>query len=83
MSNNEIIMYTTQWCGDCRRAKRFFNEYGISYTEVDIEQRPEAIAEVEKLNRGMRSVPTILFADGSVLVEPSYQQLAEKTGVVL
>lgn len=83
MNNNEIIMYTTQWCGDCRRAKRFFNEYGISYTEIDIEQRPEAIAEVEKLNRGMRSVPTILFADGSVLVEPSYQQLAEKTGVVL
>lgn len=82
-SPNTIVMYSTTWCSDCRRAKNFFNEYGITYTEVNIEQTPEAVDIVRQLNGGYQSVPTILFPDGSILVEPSYRQLADKTGVVL
>ena len=54
-----IVMYTTAWCGDCKVAKRFLEERGIAYEEVDIEKRPEAAAIVMKLNDGMRKVPTL------------------------
>ncbi len=54
----EIKMYTTAWCGDCRHAKRFLNEHGISYEEIDIEQREGAAEHVIKLNGGKRKVPT-------------------------
>lgn len=78
---DKIIVYSTDWCGDCRRAKRFLDEHGIAYENVDIEQNPEGRAFVEKVNNGMRSVPTILFPDGSILVEPRTGQLAEKLGI--
>ena len=52
-------MYTTPWCGDCRNAKRFLEERGIAYEEVDIDQRPEAAEIVMKLNNGLRKVPTL------------------------
>ena len=74
----QITVYSTPWCGDCRRAKRFMDERGIAYREVNIEQNPEAVAFVEKINRGYRSVPTIVFPDGSILVEPSNPALAER-----
>ena len=74
----KIIMYTTDWCGDCRRAKRFLDERQIAYENVNIEQVPEAMEIVKRLNHGNRSVPTIVFPDGSILVEPSNAQLAEK-----
>jgi len=77
----KIIMYTTDWCGDCKRAKRFLDERQIAYENVNIEIVPEAIEIVKKLNNGNRSVPTIVFPDGSVLVEPSNVQLAQKLGI--
>ena len=83
MTTDTILMYSTSWCGDCRRAKNFFAEYGIEYTEINIEQEPKAAEIVRQLNGGHQSVPTILFPDGSVLVEPSYRELAAKTGVEL
>src|SRR3972149_6197974 len=81
MSPKEIIVYSTTWCPDCKRAKRFLGEQRVSYTNIDIEQDPEAIAHVEAINRGMRSIPTIVFPDGDILVEPSNAQLAEKLGL--
>ena len=74
----KIIMYGTPWCGDCRRAKEIFRAEGVEYEWVDISNDPAATALVEKLNRGMRSVPTIVFPDGSVLVEPSSPALVQK-----
>lgn len=75
----EIIkMYATTWCGDCRRAKRWFEAQGIPYEYINIEEDPEAAAFVMKVNGGMRSVPTIIFPDGSVLVEPGTRELAAK-----
>ena len=81
-SNPEtIVMYGTPWCGDCRRARRFLESKGVAYEYIDIIDRPEAVAVVERLNKGYQSVPTILFTDGSVLVEPSNKALAGKLGI--
>jgi thioredoxin reductase (NADPH) len=77
-----IIVYGATWCPDCRRSKQFLAENRIQYTWVDIEQDPTAVAEVERLNNGMRSVPTILFPDGAVLVEPSNEELAARLGLI-
>ena len=76
-----IIMYGTPWCRDCKRAKQFLGEQRIQYTFVNIEQDPEAMAYVERVNNGLHSVPTIVFPDGGVLVEPSNAELAAKLGL--
>jgi thioredoxin reductase (NADPH) len=76
-----IIVYSTSWCSDCKRSKQFFGEQRIPYINIDIEHDAEGRAFVEKVNRGMHIVPTILFPDGSVLAEPSNAQLAEKLGM--
>ena len=73
-----IKMYATTWCGDCRMAKRWFDAHSIPYDYINIETDERAAAEVLRINRGMRSVPTIVFPDGSILVEPSARQLASK-----
>jgi mycoredoxin len=79
--SNIITIYATEWCWDCRRARKFFDQHGIAYRWVDIDDDPEAEAYVKQTNRGMRSVPTIVFPDGSILVEPSNQQLERKLEV--
>ena len=75
MSGTEILMYTTPWCGDCHAAKRTFARLGVAYREVDISDDPVARAEVQRLNGGYRSVPTIVMPSGAVVVEPSTPQL--------
>ena len=72
--------YGTNWCGDCRRSKLFLDTYGLVYDWVDIEQDAEAALKVMEINGG-RSVPTIVFRDGSILVEPSNAELAQQLGV--
>ncbi len=79
--NRSIVVYGTTWCPDCRSAKNFLGEHRIQYLWVDIEQDATAMAEVERLNQGRRSVPTIVFPDGSTLVEPSDEALATKLGL--
>ena len=76
--SDPITMYSTTWCGDCRRAKRVFAALGVPYIEINIEEDEAAEALVEQINDGMHSVPTILFPDGTVLVEPRYDQLEAK-----
>lgn len=78
-----ILMFSTLWCGDCWRAKRLFAAHGIAYTEIDIERDPAAAERVAQINGGMHSVPTILFPDGSVLVEPTNAQLQLKLAAIL
>ena len=77
----EIVLYGTKWCGDTRRARMFLENHQIAYHWIDIDLDPEAARFVEKTNRGYRSVPTIVFPDGSILVEPSSSQLAVKLGL--
>ncbi len=80
-NSKNIIVYSTTWCSDCKRAKKFFGEQRIPYINIDIEENPEYLEVVEKINDGKRSVPTIIFPDGSILVEPSNAELAEKMGL--
>jgi glutaredoxin len=84
MENNnqsEIVMYGTSWCYDTRRARAIFDKNNIPYKWIDIDRDPEGRKFVEQTNHGMRSVPTIIFPDGSILVEPSNDELAVKLGV--
>ena len=71
MKENAITIFGTNWCGDCIRARRFFDTNNVAYKWIDIDH--DAIAEefVISTNHGMRSVPTICFEDGMILVEPS------------
>jgi mycoredoxin len=72
-----ITVYATSWCGDCRLAKRVLEEEKAEYRWVDIDDDAEAARLVQELNGGLRSVPTILFPDGRVLVEPSREELLQ------
>ncbi|MDF1555764.1 MAG: FAD-dependent oxidoreductase [Deferrisomatales bacterium] len=78
---NSIVLYGTTWCPDCKQAKRFFGEHRVPYTNVDIEQDTRAMEFVVTLNHGKQIVPTIVFPDGTVLMEPSDAELAEKLGL--
>jgi ubiquinone/menaquinone biosynthesis C-methylase UbiE/glutaredoxin len=71
-------MYATRWCGDCQSYRRWFDARHISYDVIDIDRDEEAAAYVIQVNGGMRSVPTIVFPDGSVLVEPTSCELAAR-----
>ena len=78
---DEIEVFGTQWCGDCKRAKQFFGEQRIHYRFTDVDMDPEGLAYVEKVNAGKRIIPVIRFTDGSTLVEPSNADLAAKLGI--
>ena len=71
-------MYSTAWCPDCKRAKNFLDTHQIEYENVDIDENPDGTPFVKKLNAGMRIIPTIIFPDGDILIEPSNAQLAKK-----
>jgi mycoredoxin len=74
----EITMYGADWCGDCRRSKRFLDSNDVSYNYIDVEADTSASEKVIEINGGMRSIPVILFPDGTHLTEPSDNALKEK-----
>jgi mycoredoxin len=73
-------MYATPYCGDTRLARRVLDEMQIVYDFIDFRQDPSAARFVEQINNGFRSSPTIIFPDGSVLVEPSERELRVRVG---
>jgi glutaredoxin-like protein len=75
---NAITIFGTWWCGDCVRARRYFDRNQILYAWVDIDKDEVGEEFVLSTNHGMRSVPTIVFEDGSILVEPSDTELRLK-----
>jgi mycoredoxin len=77
-NTKKVTMYATTWCSDCRFAKRWLDAHGIAYDYINIEENEQAATYVTQVNNGTRSVPTILFPDGSVLVEPNARQLFAK-----
>jgi thioredoxin reductase (NADPH) len=81
MIENRIRMYGTSWCSDCKRAKKFLSEQRVAYDFVDVDADADGLRIVEEVNQGKRIIPTIFFADGSTLVEPSNTALAEKLGL--
>jgi mycoredoxin len=74
----KIKMFATTWCGDCRMARRWFDNRNIPYEYINIEEDEQAAEYVLRINKGAQSVPTIVFPDGSILVEPSARELAAK-----
>ncbi len=82
MSHTNLTVYGASWCEDCKRAKKFLGEQRVHYEWVDVEQNAAGLALVEKINKGKRIIPTIVFhEDDSVLVEPSNADLASKLGL--
>ena len=71
-------MFTTTWCGYCSRLKRQLQRAGVEYAEVDIESHPDGAAVVARANNGNLTVPTMLFADGSSLTNPSVAMVNQK-----
>lgn len=73
-----ITMYSADWCGDCRRSKRLLNELNVEYTIIDVDADESAAEKVIEINGGMKSIPVIVFDDGTHLTEPSDAALKEK-----
>ena len=79
----QMTMYTTSWCGFCRRLKSQLARDGIEVAEVDIE-RDEAAAEfVMSVNGGNQTVPTVLFPDGTALTNPSAAQVKKQLAAIV
>lgn len=79
----DITVYGALWCPDCKRAKQFFTEQRVRYDWVDVDKDKDALARVQEIQHGGRSIPTIVFSDGSTLVEPTNEELARKLGLTL
>ncbi|MEY4600658.1 MAG: hypothetical protein RLZZ201_349 [Actinomycetota bacterium] len=73
-----VTMYTTTWCGYCKRLKRMMQDDGINFVEVDIETTPGTAEIVEKVNNGNQTVPTLVFTDGTAMTNPSLAKVKEK-----
>ena len=76
--SGQLTMYTTTWCGYCVRLKQQMTREGIVFSEVDIEQDPQAAAIVEKVNGGSQTVPTLVFPDGSAATNPSLKEIKKR-----
>jgi glutaredoxin-like protein len=78
MSKDQITMYGADWCGDCRRSKRLFEELNVEYTMIDTDADLTAADKVIEINGGAKSIPVIVFFDGTHLTEPSDNDLKAK-----
>lgn len=75
MATAQLTMYSTPWCGYCSRLKRQLEREGIGFDEVDIEAVPDAAELVMRVNGGNQTVPTVVFADGTALTNPSLAEV--------
>jgi mycoredoxin len=81
MSNEQrITVYGADWCGDCRRSKGYLDAHRVPYTYVDVDADAAAKEMIETLT-GAKSIPVIIFEDGSYLIEPSNEALGAKVGI--
>jgi mycoredoxin len=77
---SEIMMYGADWCGDCRRTKQYLTKNEIAYAWVDVEAHPDQIDTVMRYNDGRKSIPVVVFPDGTHLTEPSDADMDAKVG---
>ena len=80
MKDQVIKMYSTPWCPDCHRAKRFLEAHGIAYEEINIDENPEAATLVMEHNKGRRRVPTLVI-EGQYYGNPSLSELGNLLGI--
>jgi len=73
-----IVTYSKSWCPDCRRARKLIIDSKIPFIDIDIANDSKAKEFVRQINHGNESVPTIVFPDGNILVEPQNSVLSEK-----
>lgn len=73
----EPTIFTTVWCGYCRRLKSQLDRIGVTYREIDIERDPEAAELVSKANGGNHTVPTVLLPNGTTLTNPSVDEVVK------
>jgi mycoredoxin len=78
MAHADITMYGADWCGDCRRSKRLLEELDVQVNHVDVEEDESAATKVQEINGGAKSIPVIVFFDGTHLTEPSDIDLKAK-----
>ena len=78
---DQLTIYSTRWCGYCHRLMKQLDREGVAYQVVDIEQDPSAADYVMKVNGGNQTVPTVVFADGSALTNPSLAQVTQRLAV--
>ena len=76
--SGQFTLYSTPWCGYCHRLKGQLQREGIAFDEVDIEADPDSALVVEQANGGNQTVPTLVFADGSALTNPSVAEVKAK-----
>ncbi|GAC1670588.1 MAG: hypothetical protein PVS3B2_11930 [Candidatus Dormibacteraceae bacterium] len=79
----DIKLYGAPWCPDCKRSKKFLAEHRVPYEWIDIDENPDGLRFVEELQKGGRTIPTIVFPDGDHLLEPTDEELARKLGLKL
>ena len=77
---SRLVFYSATWCPDCKRSKAFLDEHQVEYLLIDIGKDSDAFIFVEKLTRRVR-IPTLIFPDGTVLVEPTNEVLGQKLGI--
>lgn len=70
-----VVMYSTTWCGYCRRLKTQLDSVGIAFEEINVEEVPGTAEFVEQVNGGNRVVPTVVFPDGSTATNPSLNEV--------
>ena len=80
--SGQLTMYTTQWCGFCRNLKNQLARVGIEMAEVDIERDHAAAEYVMSVNGGNQTVPTVVFPDGSVMTNPSANQVRARLDAI-
>lgn len=74
----KVTMYGAEWCGDCRRSKKFMEGNGVEFNYINVEEDLSAAEKVKEINNGMQSIPVIVFEDGTHLTEPSDMDLKAK-----
>jgi mycoredoxin len=82
VTSPSLTMYSTTWCGYCKRLKSQLDEAGIVFSEINIEEDPSAADFVEKINGGNQTVPTVVYSDGSAQTNPSIQAVIAKLNAV-
>ena len=75
---SKIVVYGAEWCGDCRRSKKFLDGNNVAYEYINVDEDAAAADKVVEINGGMKSIPVILFEDGTHLTEPSDNDLKAK-----
>lgn len=81
MTNTKIQFYSADWCSDCKRSQKLLDDHHVEYEYLDTEANPEYAKHAERLNKGQKRIPTIVFPDGAILVEPTDSELMDKLGL--